>query len=246
MGTGQRVVLEARGISKHFGRVAAVNGVDVSLLSGEVLGIVGDNGAGKSTLIKMLTGALSADSGQIVIHGRPAEFRSTRDARRAGVASVFQQLDLVDDLDIATNLFLGDFPRRGPFIDRRRMQSVTAATLRRFGIASHAPETPVWMLTGGHRQLVSIARALRLSAQVIVMDEPTAALGVRERMHVAGILRGLRDEGRSVIVVSHDLTFILDVADRIHVMRLGRNAGVREVPGTDRDEILGLIAGSGE
>lgn len=236
-------VLAAARISKSFGSVQALVDVDVTVRSGEVLAIVGENGAGKSTLLKILAGVLSPDEGQLSVAGDAVTFRSPRDARASGIAAVYQDLALVEELDIATNLFLGDFPRRGLLIDRRRMDVGAAKLLERMNLGSRSPRTPVGALTGGHRQFVAFARALRLNSPVLVMDEPTAALGITERADMADLLRGLRDDGRAIVVVSHDLEFVMDVADKIQVLRLGRCVGVQDVRTTNRDELVGLIMG---
>jgi len=236
--------LSVRQVTKRFGHVGALDGVDLTVRAGEVLALVGDNGAGKSTLIKVVTGVLSPDAGEILMEGRPVSFRSPADARRQGIAAVFQDLAVVESLDVATNVFLGEVPRRGPFVNRRLMDHEASELLRTMNVAVHSPRTPVGMLPAGHRQFIAIARAVRANSRVLVMDEPTAALGVSETARVAQLIERLRSEGRAVILVSHDLQLVLDNADRIQVLRLGRTAGIRTRAHTDRDEIVGMITGA--
>jgi ABC-type sugar transport system ATPase subunit len=212
--------------------------------AGEVLALVGDNGAGKSTLIKILTGATTADEGELLIDGVPTDIPTPIDARRLGIASVFQDLALVDCLDVATNIFLGELPRRGWFIDRRLMDAEAHDVLRGMDVTVYSARTPVGLLTAGHRQVVAIARAVRSQSRVLVMDEPTAALGVSEKARVAAMIARLKDEGKAMVLVSHDLQLVFDHADRIQVLRLGRTAGVCRRDETDRDEIVGLITGA--
>jgi ABC-type sugar transport system ATPase subunit len=176
--------------------------------------------------------------GAAVAPGNPAE------ARRTGIATVFQDLALVEVLDVATNMFLGQFPRRGWFVDRAVMDSESRTFLDGLGVTVSSVRSQVGMLSGGQRQIIAIARAMRAGGKVVLLDEPTAALGVRETGQAARLIRSLRDQGCAVICVSHDMSFVFDLADRIQVMRLGRVAGVRQASATTRDEIVGLITGS--
>jgi ribose transport system ATP-binding protein len=236
--------LELRGITKRFGRVTALSGVGLAAYAGQVLAILGDNGAGKTTLIKIISGVYQQDDGEIRVAGRQVAFRSPADSRDAGVATVFQDLALVEVLDVATNMFLGQFPRRGWFIDRKAMDTQSRAFLDELKVTVASVKTDIGMLSGGQRQIVAIARAMRTGAGIVLLDEPTAALGVRETAHATNLIRELRDRGATVICVSHDMNFVFDVADRVQVMRLGRVAGVRDVKATTRDEVIGLITGS--
>jgi len=236
--------LELRGITKRFGHVTALSDASLSGFAGSVLVVVGDNGAGKSTLIKIISGVHRPDAGEIRIAGNPVVLRSAADARQAGVATVFQDLALVEVLDVSTNMFLGQFPRRGWFVDRKAMDAESRAFLDELKVTISSVKTEVGMLSGGQRQIIAVARAMRTGAQIVLLDEPTAALGVRETAHAVGLIRELRDRGNTVICVSHDLNFVFDVADRVQVMRLGQVAGVRNIRDTSKDEIVGLITGS--
>jgi len=244
-GPGARAAdLELRGITKRFGHLTALAGVDLVACAGQVLAILGDNGAGKSTLIKIISGVYHQDEGEIRVAGDHVVFRSPADSRRAGVATVFQDLALVEVLDVATNMFLGQFPRRGWFVDRKAMDSQSRAFLEEHKVTVASVKAEMGMLSGGQRQIVAIARAMRTGAGIVLLDEPTAALGVRETAHATNLIRDLRSRDTTVICVSHDMNFVFDVADRVQVMRLGRVAGVRDVAATTKDEIIGLITGS--
>jgi ABC-type sugar transport system ATPase subunit len=236
--------LELRGITKRFGHVTALNSVDLTAYMGQVLAVVGDNGAGKSSLIKTISGVYRPDEGTIKVDGNERAFHAPSDAKDAGIATVFQDLALVEVLDVATNLFLGQVPRRGPFVDRRRMERESRAFLDELNVTVANVRTPIGMLSGGQRQIVAIARAMRTGGKVVLLDEPTAALGVRETAQAADMIRRLRDRGNAVICVSHDMSLVLDLADRIQVMRLGRVATVRERAQTSMDEIIGFITGA--
>jgi ABC-type sugar transport system ATPase subunit len=236
--------LRLRGITKSFGHVTALAGVDLEAHAGEVLAIVGDNGAGKSTLIKIVSGVYRPDHGTMEVAGTAVAPGNPAEARRTGIATVFQDLALVEVLDVATNMFLGQFPRRGWFVDRAAMEAESRAFLDRLGVTVSSVRSEVGMLSGGQRQIIAIARAMRAGGKVVLLDEPTAALGVRETGHAARLIRSLREEGCAVICVSHDMSFVFDIAERIQVMRLGRVAGSRAAAATTRDEIVGLITGS--
>jgi ABC-type sugar transport system ATPase subunit len=231
------------GISRSFGHIEALAEVDADVHRGEVLAVVGDNGAGKSTLMKVLIGLHRPTAGTVLVEGREVHFSSPSDAVAAGISAVTQDLALVEVLDVATNMFLGQIPRRRGLVDRRRMERET----RRFldGVQATVPDvrTAVGMLSGGQRQMVAIARALRGGAELVVMDEPTAALGVRETAQVTELIGRLRDQGKAVVVVSHDMDLVFQVADRVLVMRRGRNAGVLDIARTDRAEVVGMITG---
>lgn len=241
---GGAPALEMRGISKRFGHVEALSDVALSANSGEILAVVGDNGAGKSTLIKIISGLYHPDEGEVLVRGEPADFHDPAQPRQAGIATVFQDLALVEVLDVATNMFIGQLPRKGRiFVDRKAIERESREFLDNLNATVASVRTPVGMLSGGQRQIVAIARAIRTGAGVVLLDEPTAALGVRETAQAGDMIRMLRDQGHAVVCVSHDLEFVFKLADRIHVQRLGRVAGVREVASTTRDEVVGLITG---
>ncbi len=237
-------LLQARGLSKAFGHVQALADVDLDLYPNEILAIVGDNGAGKSTLIKCLSGAYVPDRGGISVGGQPATMRTPRDAQRLGIATVYQDLALVDQRDVATNLLMGREPRgRFGLVDRKALVRQADETLRRLNSRVPSALTPVAVLSGGQRQAVAIGRAITQGGRIIIMDEPTAALGVRESAQVLDLIRGLRSEGMALAVISHNLQQVFQVADRIHVMRGGRCVGVRRRAETSGEEIVRMITG---
>jgi fructose transport system ATP-binding protein len=226
-------VLKATGLVKRFGHVTALDGVDFDLYPREILGVIGDNGAGKSTLIKVLSGATAADSGEIFMDGLPVQFHSPLDARRAGIETVYQDLALAAALDITSNLFLGREVRRGSILgswlrmlDRATM--VQHARVQMAELKIHIPSigSHVENLSGGQRQGVAVARAVAWGRTVVIMDEPTAALGVKESNMVLALIREVRDRGLPVILISHNMPHVFEVADRIHIQRLGRRVAV--------------------
>lgn len=235
-------LLEARDLRKTFGHVQAVRGIDLDVREGEVLSIVGDNGAGKSTLIKLLSGVYVPDSGgEILVRGEAQRWAGPKDAIAAGIATVYQDLSLVDTRDVAANLFLGRELRRGPFVDRRRMIAESERVLQEFTFRLPSVKVPVSMLSGGQRQSVAIARVLLQGAELVILDEPTAALGVQESQRVIDVIARLRDAGKSVVVISHNIQQVWDVTDRFVALRLGRVAGIRDRATTTPDEIVRLI-----
>ena len=237
--------LSLDGAGKAFGQVKALNRVDFSAYPGEIHCIVGDNGAGKSTTLKILAGIHQPDTGHIRVDGRSLTMKDAADARAHGIAVVHQDLALVECLDIATNMSLGAIPRRGRFIaDRARMDAEAQAVLTELKIRVGSVRTQVGLLSGGERQIVAIARAVRANLPIILLDEPTAALGVRETAHVGQILEELRGQGKTVVCISHDLEFVFAHADRITVMRLGNTVATRLRTETSRDEIVGMITGT--
>lgn len=237
--------LELTAVKKSFGSVSALEHVDFTAHRGEIHAIVGDNGAGKSTMVKIVTGIHRADEGQVLVNGENLGLRHTAaDAVDHGIAVVYQDLALVECLDISTNMALGNLPRKlRVVLDRRRMERDAAEVLTTLKVRVGNVRTPVGLLSGGQRQIVAIARAVRMDKPIILLDEPTAALGVRESLQVGTILDGLRDAGQAVICVSHDLEFVFAHADRITVLRLGRSIGTRKTAEVTRDEIIGMITG---
>ncbi len=230
----ENAVLSARGLVKTFGRVIGLDGVDLDLRRGEVLAVIGDNGAGKSTLIKTLTGALVPDAGEIRMDGRPVSFKRPQDARDAGIETVYQTLAVAPALDIASNLYLAREERRpGPLgsvlrmLDKKGMRERAQTSVRDLGISTvQNMSVAVESLSGGQRQAVAVARAAAFGGKVVVLDEPTAALGVKESAQVLRLVESLRERGLGVILISHNMPHVWEVADRIHVQRLGRCAGV--------------------
>jgi simple sugar transport system ATP-binding protein/D-xylose transport system ATP-binding protein len=237
--------IELRGVGKSFGQVRALDHVDFAGRPGEIHFIVGDNGAGKSTMLKILCGIYRPDHGEMRMHGVPSAMRDTSEAHKNGIAVVHQDLALVECLDIATNMALGNIPRRTGFLlDRRRMEAEAAKILADLKIRVGSVRTQVGLLSGGERQIVAIARAVRMNLPVMLLDEPTAALGVRETAHVGNILRDLREQGKTVICISHDLEFVFHNGDRITVMRLGNGVATVHRDEVTRDQIVGMITGT--
>jgi len=227
-------VLAASGLVKSYGRVEALRGVDFELFPGEILAVIGDNGAGKSTLIKCLTGAEIPDAGQIFLDRRPVHFRGVQQAKAAGIETVYQTLAVSPALDIASNLYLGrEIRKTGPLgtvfrmLDTAAMRRMAREYVTRLGIETLQDITQaVETLSGGQRQVVAVARAAAFGSKVIILDEPTAALGVRESRQVANLIKQLRDNGLPIVLISHDMPTVFELADRIHVQRLGRRAAV--------------------
>lgn len=242
--------LSMKGVVKRFGGVVALDAVDFELRRGEVMALVGDNGAGKSTLIKTLAGAHQPDEGQFELDGVPVRFGSPQDAWRRGVATIFQELALAGKMTIADNIFLGREITRQvvgiPFLDRRAMQQRSTELLERLDVVVPSVQTWVEHLSGGQRQGVAIARALNIDADLIVMDEPTAALAVAEVRKVLEFIKTLRKQGKSVILISHNIQDVFEVSDRITVLRRGRRIGLLETPRTTPEEVVGLITGAAE
>jgi fructose transport system ATP-binding protein len=227
-------ILQARGLVKRFGRVTALDGSDLELYPGEVLAVIGDNGAGKSSLIKCLSGAMVADEGDILLEGQRRTFRGPQDARAVGIETVYQTLAVAPALDIATNMFLGRERRRDGvlgsvfrMVDKPGMRRDAKRSLDELGIGTLQDITQaVETLSGGQRQAVAVARAAAFGSKVVILDEPTAALGVKESAQVLQLIRYLRERGLPVILISHNMPHVFEVADRIHVQRLGRRVAV--------------------
>jgi fructose transport system ATP-binding protein len=227
------IVFEARGLVKRYGHVVALDGADFELRAGEVLAVIGDNGAGKSTLTKVLSGAVIPDQGELWLDGERVHFASPLDARRRGIETVYQDLAVAPALDIASNLFLGRERRRPGVLgrvfrqlDKRRMREEAAHYLAELKFRIPSIGSAVEVLSGGQRQGVAVARAGLFASRLVIMDEPTAALGVRESAHVLDLVRSIRARGLPVILISHNMPQVFEVADRIHIMRLGRRVAL--------------------
>ena len=227
-------LIRATGLTKTFGKVLALNNSDFDLYKGEVLAIIGDNGAGKSTLIKVLSGALTPDSGEIFLEEKPIRFHSPLDARHKGIETVYQNLAVCPSLDISTNLFLGREKRRKGFLgavfrmlDTRAMKQQAKKTLNELGILTISDiDKAVETLSGGQRQGVAVARAKSFGSKVVIMDEPTAALGVKESRRVLDLINDVKKSGTPVVLISHNMPHVFEIADRIHVHRLGARVAV--------------------
>ncbi len=240
-------LLEVRQVSKRFGGVHALERVTLALHAGEVVALAGDNGAGKSTLIKIVSGVFPPSEGEILYQGRPVTFANPQDARDAGIETIYQDLALADNLDVGANVFLGREPMTRflglPRIDRKRMREEAARSLEVLDIHLDRLDRPVRALSGGQRQAVAIGRAIHWNARVLIMDEPTAALGVPEQRKVMDLIRSLKAQGVGVIFISHNLADILAVSDRIVVLRRGIKAGERPTAAAHPDEIVRLMVG---
>jgi D-xylose transport system ATP-binding protein len=243
-------LLELRGVSKRFGAVQALTGVDFDVRAGEVVGLVGDNGAGKSTLVKVMSGIYLADEGEYRFEQRARSISSPVDATALGVATVYQDLALCDNLDVVANLFIGhEEVSRGPGravreLDEASMEQQSAELLQTLTVTLPSVRAEVGLLSGGQRQSVAIARSLIGEAKVVLLDEPTAALGVQQTAQVLALIKRLREQGLGVVVISHNLADVFEVVDRIFVLRLGRRAGVYEVGETTREQIVAAITGA--
>ncbi len=238
---GERI-LSLKGISKNFGAVSALTDIDLDVHAGEVVALVGDNGAGKSTLVKILAGVHQASSGTISFHGRPVTMASPSDALDLGIATVFQDLALCENLDVVANIFLGQ--ELGPYhLDEVAMEVRAWTLLNELAARIPSVRDVVASLSGGQRQTVAIARSLLLDPRIIMLDEPTAALGVAQTAEVLNLVERVRDKGLGVIMISHNMEDVRAVADRIVVLRLGRNNGVF-TPEASNQELVGAITGA--
>jgi D-xylose transport system ATP-binding protein len=235
-------LIEMRGITKTFGGVHAVDNVDLRLMPGEVLALLGHNGAGKSTLIKILAGVLTADRGEIRVDGRPVRIASPRDAQALGIETIYQNLALSDNLDAVANLFLGrELVHPLGFLDEEAMEQSAAATLERMKLRLPSLHALVSSMSGGQRQAVAIARALHFNARVLIMDEPTAALGPEETRKVGVLVRELVGQGIGIILISHDIHDVFALSDRITVMKGGRIVHTCAATAVTNDEVLEMI-----
>jgi fructose transport system ATP-binding protein len=244
-------VLAARGLVKRYGNVTALDGADFELYAGEILAVIGDNGAGKSTLIKALSGAIIPDEGQILLDGQPVHFRSPLDARKNGIETVYQDLAVAPALDIAENLFLGRELRRAGILgsvfrmlDKRRMVSEASTHMQDLKIGITSMRQAVETLSGGQRQGVAVARSAAFARHVVIMDEPTAALGVKETHMVLDLIRRVRDRGLPVILISHNMPNVFEVADRVHIQRLGRRVAVIKPHEFSMSDAVAIMTGA--
>ncbi|MES2142957.1 MAG: ATP-binding cassette domain-containing protein [Pseudomonadota bacterium] len=242
------ILLEVRNLSKNFGPVKALADLSMTVRAGEVVALAGDNGAGKTTLIKAISGVYQPSGGEILLKGRPVTFASPQDARDRGIETIYQDLALADNLTIGANIFLGREPMRRafgflPVLDRARMAEAAKSTMALLDFHVSRLDAPVSNFSGGQRQAVAIGRAVYWNAQILIMDEPTAALGVPEQRKVIQLIHQLKAQGRGVIFISHNLQDIFAVADRIVVLRRGVQAGERRIADTTHDEVVRLMVG---
>jgi simple sugar transport system ATP-binding protein len=240
-------LLEARSVAKRYGHVQALDGASFSVLPGEVAALIGDNGAGKSTLVKILSGAIRPDAGEILVEGKAVHFSSPVDARSYGIETVYQDLALAPDLDAAANLYLGREIYLVPFLrvlNRSAMRRQATTAFADLGVQLPDVSAPVATLSGGQRQSVAVARAVVFASKVIFMDEPTAALGVVQRGRVLDNIRRVRDRGISVVLISHNMPEVLAVADRVEVLRLGRRVATYTASETSIDQLVGAMTGA--
>lgn len=239
-------LLSLRGITKRFGAVRALSGVDLDVYAGEVVAIVGDNGAGKSTLVKILAGVHPQDGGTISFGGAPTSIPTPTDSRDLGIATVYQDLSLCDNLDVVSNLFLGRELRKSGALDEVEMEQRSWTLLRELSARIPSVRIPVASLSGGQRQTVAIARSLIGEPSVVILDEPTAALGVAQTAEVLNLIERLRERGLGVILISHNIADVQAVADRIVVLRLGRNNGDFRVADVTSEMIIAAITGASD
>jgi simple sugar transport system ATP-binding protein len=243
-------LLEATGIVKSFGRVRALQGADFDVAEGEVLALVGDNGAGKSTLVKVLSGIIALDAGEIRFRGEPVTVPSPEAARELGIETVYQDLALAPDLDPAANLYLGrEIVRAGPLgwlgvLDKRAMRRRTADAFATLGVGLQSTDAPVATLSGGQRQGVAVSRAVTWASKVVFMDEPTAALGVVQTRKVLDLIRRVRESGLSVVLISHNMPEVFEVADRIQVLRLGERVATFRAADVSMEDVVGAMTGA--
>ncbi|GAC1697405.1 MAG: ATP-binding cassette domain-containing protein [Ktedonobacteraceae bacterium] len=242
-------ILQVKNLSKRFGGLVAVDTVSLEVYPGEVVGLLGDNGAGKSTLIQLISGVHHSDGGQVLFDGSEVSFNTPLDARRVGIETIYQDLALCENLDAGANIFLGREPivrKLGIFreLNYNYMQDESRQVLEQLDIQIPNLKRPIRQLSGGQRQAVAIARAVYWNARLMIMDEPTAALGVPEQLKVLELVRTLRDRGVPIILISHNMQDVFAVADRVIVMRRGRNVGERLTKETNNNEIVSLMVGA--
>ncbi|MSU91268.1 ATP-binding cassette domain-containing protein [Rhodobacteraceae bacterium 2CG4] len=235
-------LVEMNNIHKRFGGIHAVEDMSLELHPGEVVGLLGHNGAGKSTFIKMLSGAYQVDSGEILIDGQPVQIRNPIDAKELGIETIYQTLALADNLDTAANIFFGrEILTPWGALDEPAMEHAAIGVMKRLNPQFRKFHDPVSNLSGGQRQSVAIARALQFNARIIIMDEPTAALGPHETQMVADLIKALKKEGIAIVMISHDLHDVFDLSDRIAVMKNGRHVWTGATTETDKDQVLQMV-----
>ncbi|MEQ5841219.1 ATP-binding cassette domain-containing protein [Paraburkholderia acidicola] len=246
-----QLVLQAKGLTKRYGHVVAMDSADFELAQGEILAVVGDNGAGKSSLIRALTGAVSPDSGEVFIDGEAVRFRNPLDARLAGIETVYQELAVATELDITQNLFLGRELRKPGMLgtlfrqlDKAGMRKQAAEHMKNLGIRVQSIRQKVDTLSGGQRQAIAVARAAAWGRKVVILDEPTAALGVKETRQVLDLILKVRSHGLSIVLISHSMPNVFEIADRIHIHRLGRRATIVEPKSTSMSEVVAVMTGA--
>jgi fructose transport system ATP-binding protein len=243
--------LQAKGLVKRFGQVVALDGADFELYPGEILAVIGDNGAGKSTLIKILSGAIQPDKGELLLDGKPIHFNGPLDARRHGIETVYQGLAVSPSLNIVENLFLGREIRRPGLLgsvfrvmDKKKMLGDAQQYMNELKFRIQSMRQPVETLSGGQRQGVAVARSAAFARHVIIMDEPTAALGVKESGMVLDLIRKVRDRGLPVILISHNMPHVFELADRIHIQRLGRRVAVIKPQDYSMSDTVAIMTGA--
>ncbi|WP_432130270.1 ATP-binding cassette domain-containing protein [Streptomyces tendae] len=239
-------VLALRGVSKRFGAVQALTDVELEVHAGEVVALVGDNGAGKSTLVKTIAGVHPIDEGVIEWDGKPVSINRPNEAQNLGIATVYQDLALADNIDVVGNLYLGREIRRRGVLDEVEMERRSRELLNTLSIRIPSVRIPIASLSGGQRQVVAIARSMLGEPKLVILDEPTAALGVEQTAQVLDLVERLRERGHAVILISHNMADVKAVADKVAVLRLGRNNGVFEVKSTSQEEIISAITGATE
>ena len=245
------ILLQARGITKHFGGICALDQVDLELMSGEILGLVGNNGAGKSTLVKIISGVLAKDSGEIFFEGRKVDIKSAKDAKNLGIETVYQDLALVNTLNVPANIFLSReltidniFGKIFRFLHHKKMYNESEELIKKLGIDISELKKPMVDYSGGQRQAVALSKIVYWGKKVAILDEPTAALGVKESKIALELIRSLKEHGLSVLIISHNLQDIFSIVDRIMVIRRGKRVGVRNTHEVAADDIVSMITGA--
>jgi fructose transport system ATP-binding protein len=245
------LVFEAKGLIKRYGQVTALDGVDFELRAGEIMAVIGDNGAGKSSLIKALSGATVPDEGSILLDGKPVLFKSPIEARRAGIETVYQDLAVAPAMTIAENLFLGrELTKWGPvgkllrILDKKEMLTQAVSRMNDLKVGIRSMTQAVETLSGGQRQCVAVARAAAFAKHVVIMDEPTAALGVKEGNMVLALIRRVRDQGLPVVLISHNMPHVFEIADRIHIQRLGKRAAIVNPKKISMSDTVAVMTGA--
>lgn len=251
MSAQPQIVMQARGLVKRYGQVTALDGADFELRAGEILAVIGDNGAGKSSLIKCLSGATIPDEGEIFLDGQPIHFKSPMDARKSGIETVYQDLAVAPAMTIAENLFLGrELCRPGwlaqflRLLDKKKMLEESISRMNDLKVGIRSMTQAVETLSGGQRQCVAVARAAAFAQHVVIMDEPTAALGVKEGNMVLELIRRVRDKGLPVVLISHNMPHVFEVADRIHIARLGKRAAVVNPKHISMSDTVAVMTGA--